>query len=103
MQKNGSVDEPASSNYAKSCHEHVNKTFPCKYSNDVPDGGKPHDPARGVAAGVAAKKRIKELEEEKAKLLEELEEAKNRIGSLESQLQKRAVNDFIASTLTGKI
>ena len=87
----------------KSCHEHVNKTFHCKYSNDVPDGGKPHDPARGVAAGVAAKKRIKELEEEKAKLLEELEEAKNRIGSLESQLQKRAVNDFIASTLTGKI
>ena len=63
----------------QSCHEHVNKTFPCKYSNDVLDGGKPHDPARGVAAGVAAKKRIKELEEEKAKLLEELEEAK--IGS----------------------
>lgn len=86
----------------KSCHEHVNKAFPCKYSNDVPDGGKPHDAGLSVAAGVKSKKRINELEEANAKLTQELAEAKNRIVELESKLQKRAANDFIASKLMGK-
>ena len=87
----------------KSCHEHVNKAFPCKYSNDVPDGGKPHDAGLSVAADVKSKKRIKELEEANARLIEELAEAKNRIVELESQQQKRALDDFIASKLGKKI
>ena len=62
----------------QSCHEHVNKHSPASIVTTYLTVAS-HTILLVVAAGVAAKKRIKELEEEKAKLLEELEEAK--IGS----------------------
>lgn len=82
----------------KSCYEHVNKAFPCDYSSDVPDGGKPHDHDKSVASKVA----LKALETENEQLREYLDQANRRISELESKLLERSTNHFIMSKFERK-
>jgi hypothetical protein len=85
-------------NLRKSCHSHVNGVFPCEYSSEIPDGGKPHDPSKSVASNAA----LRALEAENERLQKELDAANQTIVDLESKLQARALENFISAKFGGR-